>query len=103
MNDRKQPVIVTSRELPPMFTDALGQLAEVRLGVDTQMSEERFVELTKEVLGADARYHNAMYEIMGQVVSETTPAQEASSDGYIDRSEGSRGGEGVETSGRIPA
>ncbi len=32
MNERKQPVIVTSRELPPMFTDALGQLAEVRLG-----------------------------------------------------------------------
>lgn len=32
MNSSRQPVIVTSRELPPMFTEALSQLAEVRPG-----------------------------------------------------------------------
>jgi len=78
-------------------------LAEVRLGAENQMSDERFVELTKEVLGADTRYHSAMYQIMEQVVSETTPQREASSESDVDSGEGSRGSEGIETHGRIPA
>lgn len=78
-------------------------LAEVRLGADSRMSEERFVELTREVLGADTRYHSAMYRIMGQVVSDTNPAKEASFESEVDRSEAIQGGESVETSGRIPA
>lgn len=32
MKGSRQPVIVTSRQLPPMFTEALSQLAEVRPG-----------------------------------------------------------------------
>jgi predicted anti-sigma-YlaC factor YlaD len=78
-------------------------LAEVRLGAENQMSDERFVELTKEVLGANTRYHSAMYQIMEQVVSDTAPQREASSESDVDFGEGSRSSEGVETYGRIPA
>jgi predicted anti-sigma-YlaC factor YlaD len=78
-------------------------LAEVQLGAGGQMSEERFVELTKEVLGADVRYHAAMYRIMEQVVRDTTPEREAAFESDVRSGEGSRKGEGVEISGRIPA
>ena len=39
------------------------------------MTDARFVELTKEVLGADPRYHTALYEVMDQVIRETTPRE----------------------------
>jgi len=47
--------------------------AEVVLGEATgQMTETRFVGLTKEVLRADRRYHAAMHEVMEQVLRDTT-------------------------------
>ncbi|MDX1502403.1 MAG: hypothetical protein R3325_08555 [Thermoanaerobaculia bacterium] len=44
------------------------------------MTETRFVELTTEVLRADRRFHRALYEVMEQVVSDTSKT-EASADG----------------------
>lgn len=54
--------------------------AEIVLGEATgQMTETRFVDLTKEVLRADRRYHAAMHEVMEQVLRDTsgeaTPAR----------------------------
>jgi hypothetical protein len=77
--------------------------AEVRLGSSTKMTEGRFVELTKEVLEADARYHSAMYQIMGQVVRDTSVAGEASLEDVIQRSDEVDSGENAESVGRVPA
>jgi hypothetical protein len=77
--------------------------AEIQLGQGSEMSEERFVELTREVLGADPRYHSAMLEIMGQVVRDTTPAGEGSPEELMQRYDESNDGENVELGARIPA
>jgi predicted anti-sigma-YlaC factor YlaD len=77
--------------------------AEVLLGSSTKMTEGRFVELTKEVLEADARYHSAMYQIMGQVVRDTSVAGEASLEDVIQRSDEVDSGENAESVGRVPA
>ena len=61
--------------------------AEIGLGQsDAEMTEDRFIELTREVLGADRRYHVAFYEVMGQVMLDTT-GEEASPEGRIPRFE----------------
>lgn len=53
---------------------------EIRLGGNPDgMDDERFVELTRQVLGADKKYRTAFYEIMRQVV-EDTQGTEPSSD-----------------------
>ena len=77
--------------------------AEVLLGQGDEMSEEYFVELTREVLGADPRFHTAMYEIMGQVVRDTTPVGEGSREDVIQKRDEGDEGEGAEVSARIPA
>lgn len=47
-------------------------VVEVVLEEDAEaMTESRFVELTTEVLRADRRYHQAMFRVMEQVVSDT--------------------------------
>lgn len=48
-------------------------------GKEDRMDDERFVELTREVLSAGPRYRAAMYEIMRQV-NEDTQALEASAE-----------------------
>ncbi len=64
------------------------------LGEDVgQMTDRRFVELTKEVLRADRQYHSAMLEIMGQVVRDTAVTREASDEGLIEASENGEAGE----------
>ena len=78
-------------------------LAEIQLGEGSDMSEERFVELTREVLGADPRYHSAMLEIMGQVVSDTTPVGEGSPEELMQRFDEKNDGDNVELGARIPA
>jgi predicted anti-sigma-YlaC factor YlaD len=46
--------------------------AEVLLGEDAgEMTDDRFVELTKEVLRADRRYHAALHQVMKQVLDDT--------------------------------
>ena len=77
--------------------------AEVMLGQDTDMTEARFVELTKEVLGAERRYHSAMYEIMEQVVRDTTAGREASVEDMTQTTEEADDGESAESAVRIPA
>jgi len=77
--------------------------AEVLLGQDTDMTETRFVELTREVLGADRRYHSAMYEIMEQVVRDTTAGREASVEDMTQTTETGDDGESAESAVRIPA
>ena len=78
------------------------QQAEVQLGQGDEMSEERFVELTREVLGADTRYHSAMFEIMGQVVRDTTPVGEGTPEELMQRLD-ERSEDNVELGTRIPA
>ena len=61
--------------------------AEIRLGEAAgRMTDARFIELTREVLGADRRYRAALYEIMGQVIRDTTE-REASGEGLAPREE----------------
>ena len=46
--------------------------AMVRIGQDPgSMTDERFVELTRELLRAEPRYRNAMYRVMDQVIRDT--------------------------------
>jgi hypothetical protein len=54
--------------------------AMIALGEDAgRMSEERFLDLTGEILRADPRYHAEMFRVMRQIVEETT-AEESVSD-----------------------
>jgi hypothetical protein len=75
--------------------------AEVRLG-HGEMNDARFVELTREVLQADRRYHDAMYDVMRQVVRDTATVQEASQEEIV-RTERNGIVEAVEREGRSPA
>ncbi len=69
----------------PLGTVAIPVNAEIRLGgAAGRMTETRFVELIREVLGAEPRYRTALYEIMGQVMRETME-REASSEGLVPR------------------
>lgn len=77
--------------------------AEVFLGQGVEMTDTRFVELTREVLQSEPRYHSAMYQIMEQIVRDTAPAREASSEGLLQRSDEGEGGEGGEIPGHLPA
>jgi hypothetical protein len=77
--------------------------AEILLGSDPEMTERRFVELTREVLQADPRYHSAMYQVMEQVVRDTATTDEASVEGVMQRSEEGEHGENVEIEGQSPA
>lgn len=61
--------------------------AEVRLGGNPAgMNDARFVELTREVLGADRKYRAAFYEVMRQVAHDTR-GSESSDDAVAPRSE----------------
>lgn len=77
--------------------------AEVLLGSRTDMTEARFVELTKEVLGADRRYRSAMYEIMEQVMRDTTVGREGSGEDMTQTTEEGDDGESAESAVHIPA
>jgi predicted anti-sigma-YlaC factor YlaD len=77
--------------------------AEVRLGEGGDMSESRFIELTKEVLRADPRYHAAMFQVMEQVVRDTSGAEEAGPERPSVRPERPVRAEGGEARVRIPA
>jgi len=77
-----------------MLEAPLPEQAEVVLGESGgQMTNTRFVELTKEVLRADRQYHSAMLEIMGQVVRDTAVTREASDEGLVEASENREPGE----------
>ncbi|MDK9699208.1 MAG: hypothetical protein OEM52_03525 [bacterium] len=61
------------RELVKTGTEA--QPIMVRLGENSgQMTEDRFIELTTELLRADRRYHRKMLEVM-QAVASPVPTQ----------------------------
>ena len=77
-----------------MLEAPLPEQAEVLLGENVgQMTDARFVELTKEVLRSERHYHSAMHEIMGQVVRDTAATREASDEGLIEASENGDAGE----------
>ena len=57
-----------------------------------RMSEGRFVDLTRELLAADARYQRAMLQVMSRVVEETETL-EAASEGVLRRDDRVRGDE----------
>lgn len=72
---------------PGVSTGAPASVAEVRLGGNPAgMSDARFVELTREVLGADRKYRAAFYEVMKQVAHDTR-GNESSDDVLAPRSE----------------
>jgi predicted anti-sigma-YlaC factor YlaD len=77
--------------------------AEVMLGQGPDMTEARFVELTREVLGANRRYHSAMYEIMEQVVRDTAVGRETAVEDMTETTEEGDDGESAEAAVRIPA
>jgi predicted anti-sigma-YlaC factor YlaD len=77
--------------------------AEVQLGQGREMTESRFVELTKEVLRANPRYHAAMHQVMEQVIRDTSVPGEASPERPAMRPEASTSGERGEAHARIPA
>ncbi len=77
-----------------MLEAPLPEQAEVVLGENGgQMTDTRFVELTKEVLRADWHYHSAMLAVMGQVIRDTAVTREASDEGLIEASENGDPGE----------
>ncbi len=77
-----------------MLEAPLPEKAEVVLGENGgQMTDTRFVELTKEVLRAERHYHSAMLAVMGQVIRDTAATREASDEGLIEASENGEPGE----------
>jgi hypothetical protein len=62
------------------------------------MDDARFVELTKQVLGADRKYRTAFYQIMRQVV-EDTEGNEPSGDRLPRQQESRREAEAPESMG----
>ena len=77
-----------------MLEAPLPEKAEVVLGENGgQMTDRRFVELTKEVLRAERHYHSAMLAVMGQVIRDTAVSLEASDEGLIEASENGEPGE----------
>ena len=80
------------------------QPVELVLGQGGDMTEARFVELTKEVLRAEPRFRSAMQGILQQVARDTAPALEASFEEDTRRSEETEAAEAVEAAARrIPA
>lgn len=77
--------------------------AEILLGSKTDMTETRFIELTREVLQADRRYHAAMFLIMEQVVHDTAGSGETFVEEAIQRSDEGEVGENAESAGLAPA
>jgi len=77
--------------------------AEILLGSNPEMTETRFVELTREVLEADPRYHSAMHQIMEQVVRETRGPGEVAAEGMVQRPDEGEIDEETESAGLIPA
>jgi predicted anti-sigma-YlaC factor YlaD len=76
--------------------------AEVVIGEDAGvMTEERFLELTKEVLRADPRYRGAMQRIMEQVVRDTTVIEAAGEEPMRQPEDGE--GFEREAAGQLPA
>ena len=77
---------------------------DVLLGANTQMTEARFVELTKEVLESDSRYRLAMTRVLEQVARSTGEAGEASTEEAVERPDEHGAGESGEADvRRIPA
>jgi predicted anti-sigma-YlaC factor YlaD len=77
--------------------------AEILLGSDTDMTETRFVELTREVLQADRRYHAAMFLIMEQVVRDTAGRGETFVEEAVQRTDEGEVSESAESAGLAPA
>ena len=76
--------------------------AMVRIGEDAgEMTDARFVELTKEVLRSDDRYRSAMLSVMEQVTRDRG-AMEASVEEYVREPEDGTNTE-VELASRMPA
>jgi len=77
----------------PIPVDAPKAGAIIRLGEDPAgMDDERFVELTKRVLGADRKYRTALYQVMKQVVQDTQ-GDDSSGDVLLPSEEGREGAE----------
>jgi hypothetical protein len=76
-----------------------GAPAEIHLGANPAgMDDAHFVELTREVLGADRRYRTAFYEVMKQVVQDSGE-REGSPDVLPPSVDGRRTSEPPETRG----
>jgi len=74
---------------------------DIRLGSGGTMTDTRFVELTKEVLRAEPRYHTAMHQVMDQAVRDSAPREASFGDVAVPAVE--RNGQEPETRRRMPA
>lgn len=52
-----------------------GEPIQVVLGEDSSMTEERFIQLTTEILRSDRRYQQEMLRVMSAVAEETAPRE----------------------------
>ena len=88
-----------SNQLPGAPTP---EQAEVLISEDVgHMTDGRFVELTKEVLRADRRYHSALFQIMEQVIRDTRDIEASAEEAFLQPEDGEF--LEAETAGRLPA
>lgn len=74
---------------------------DIVLGADPSMTDERFLELTREVLEAEPRYRSAMHQVLDQAIRDTVPREGPSGDAMAPPTE--RSSEEPETRLRLPA
>jgi len=53
---------------------------DIVLGTGGTMTDTRFIELTKEVLRAEPRYHTAMHQVLDQALRDSVPREAPSGD-----------------------
>ena len=80
---------------------APAESADVVLGTGGDMTDSRFVELTKEVLRAQPRYRVAMHDVLDQVLRDVTPREASSGDFATPTVESAR--QEPESNRRMPA
>ena len=96
-------VAAPSAEIWQRIQSAAERPAEaiVRLGEESgRMTDDRFVELTQEILRADPRYRTAMYHVMEQVMRDTADLEAAID--YDEPGEGPAEGGRADGSSRLP-
>ena len=79
----------------------VAQRDEIVLGVGGNMTDARFVELTKEVLRAEPRYRSAMHEVLDQVMRDATSREVPTGEFATPAFESSR--QAPESNRRLPA
>jgi predicted anti-sigma-YlaC factor YlaD len=83
------------------FAPAQPESIDVVLGVGGNMTDMRFVELTKEMLQAEPRYRLALHDVLDQVLRDSAPREAPAGDVATPAFETTR--QEPESSRRLPA